>query len=237
MSAFCEPPTTTSTPHASVSSGTAPRLEIASTTSSASFPTAREIASTSATTPVEVSLCVVNTAVAPPSASADATSVGLRRLAPLVAQVDDLAAVRLGDRGPALAEVPERDDEHAVAGRAGVRDGALHRPGSGGGEDEHLAARAVHLGEPVEHPREHEAEVLRAVMDERARQRRHHLGRQRCGARCEESRRAAHREAEVTRAVRCGSAALRGVPRGLGGANPAAEAAADGRAYFLTFQE
>ena len=35
ISAFCEPVTTTSSPHASVSSGTAPRLETASTTMSA----------------------------------------------------------------------------------------------------------------------------------------------------------------------------------------------------------
>ena len=42
ISAFCEPETTTSRPHSSISSGTAPRLETASTTTSApaSFATA-----------------------------------------------------------------------------------------------------------------------------------------------------------------------------------------------------
>ena len=56
ISAFCEPETTTSIPQASVSSGTAPSDEIASTTSIAS-PTASLIARTSETTPVEVSDC------------------------------------------------------------------------------------------------------------------------------------------------------------------------------------
>ena len=52
ISAFCEPATTTSSPHSSVSSGTAPRLETASTTTSApaSFAAAASDR-TSATTP------------------------------------------------------------------------------------------------------------------------------------------------------------------------------------------
>jgi hypothetical protein len=56
MSAFCEPETTTSIPHASVSSGTAPSDETPSTTTRApaSFATAASVC-TSATTPVDVS--------------------------------------------------------------------------------------------------------------------------------------------------------------------------------------
>src|SRR3990167_2447870 len=60
--AFCEPDTTTSTPHASVSSGSAPSPLIASTTSAAEV-----LATTFAypwmswTTPVEVSQSVANT--------------------------------------------------------------------------------------------------------------------------------------------------------------------------------
>ena len=75
ISAFCEPEQTTSIPHASVSSGTAPRLEIASTTTSApaSFATAAS-ARTSATTPVEVSECVRYTTFAGRSASRAASS-------------------------------------------------------------------------------------------------------------------------------------------------------------------
>ena len=77
MSAFCEPETTTSRPQASVSHGTAPRLETASTTTSApaSFATAA-IACTSATTPVDVSDCTTQTAFASRSASRARTSSG-----------------------------------------------------------------------------------------------------------------------------------------------------------------
>ena len=75
--AFCDPPTHTSTPHASPSYGTAPRLEMPSTTRStpASF-VARPIASTSWMTPVEVSLCCVSTALAGASSNAALTSSG-----------------------------------------------------------------------------------------------------------------------------------------------------------------
>ena len=67
ISAFCDPETTASSPQESVSSGTAPRLETASTTTSApaSFAAAAR-PWTSATTPVEVSECVRNTTFAPP---------------------------------------------------------------------------------------------------------------------------------------------------------------------------
>ena len=73
ISAFCEPETTTSIPHASVSSGTAPSDEIASTTSVAS-PTASLIARTSETTPVEVSDCWQSTSSTPDSRTAAPTS-------------------------------------------------------------------------------------------------------------------------------------------------------------------
>ena len=78
MSAFWEPVATTSSSHSSVSSGTAPRLETASTTESA--PASRATAAsawTSATTPVEVSEWTRKTAFAPPaSASVRARSSG-----------------------------------------------------------------------------------------------------------------------------------------------------------------
>jgi hypothetical protein len=79
MRALWELVTTTSRPQLSVSSGTAARLEIASTAISASAPYKRSaIAWTSATTPVEVSECVRNTALAPPdSSSLAATSSAL----------------------------------------------------------------------------------------------------------------------------------------------------------------
>src|SRR3954470_6436802 len=75
MSAFCEPPMTTSIPQASVSSGTAPSEEIASTTTVAS-PTAALIACTSETTPVDVSDCVQRTTDAPLPATAAPISSG-----------------------------------------------------------------------------------------------------------------------------------------------------------------
>ena len=75
ISAFCEPERTTSTPQASVSSGTAPSEETASTTSVAS-PTAALIAWMSVTTPVEVSDCVQKTISAPLSATAAPISAG-----------------------------------------------------------------------------------------------------------------------------------------------------------------
>ena len=77
ISAFCEPETTTSSPHASVSQGTAPRLETASTTTSAppSFAAAAS-AWMSATTPVEVSECTTQTAFASRSRSRARTSSG-----------------------------------------------------------------------------------------------------------------------------------------------------------------
>ena len=78
MSAFCEPVTTTSAPQASVSSGTAPRLETASTidSASASAHTASS-GSRSQTTPVEVSEWTRNTVCAPLSVSAARRSSGL----------------------------------------------------------------------------------------------------------------------------------------------------------------
>ncbi len=66
--AFCEPVTTRSTPHASISNGTAPRPLTLSTRISASGASARTAAASSAMgfmTPVEVSLWVSSTAFTP----------------------------------------------------------------------------------------------------------------------------------------------------------------------------
>ena len=60
ISAFWDPDTTTSMPHSSIASSTPPRLETASTTSSAPIGrSASAIARTSWTTPVDVSECVM----------------------------------------------------------------------------------------------------------------------------------------------------------------------------------
>ena len=93
MSAFCEPATTTSRPHASVSSGTAPRLDTASTTTSAPASRAtRASACTSATTPVDVSEWTRTTTSAPVSAETGAKVVRLRRLPPGVPKLVDVRA-------------------------------------------------------------------------------------------------------------------------------------------------
>ncbi len=70
MSAFCDPDTTTSTPHSSVRRSTPPKLETASTTNAAPVGrTASAIPRTSCTTPVEVSDWVTYTAEAPTAAA------------------------------------------------------------------------------------------------------------------------------------------------------------------------
>ena len=181
ISAFCEPETTESSPHSSVSQGIAPRLEIASTPTSApaSFAAAAS-ARTSATTPVEVSDCVTSTALAPPSsASRAARSSADGRLAPLVADVVDLAAVGLGDLGPALAEVAGGDDDDAVARRGQVRDDRLEAGRSRGRVEEDVAVGAEDLLQPLEALLVGRLEVRAAVMDDRQRHRGEHLRRHR----------------------------------------------------------
>jgi hypothetical protein len=54
---------------------------------------------------------------------------------PLDADLVDLDAVGLTDLRPALAELAAVDDDHLVAGRAQVRDRALHRAGARRGEE------------------------------------------------------------------------------------------------------
>ena len=128
ISAFCEPETTTSMPHSSVSSGTAPRLETASTTETA--PASRAAAARLLHVGDDAGrrLAVrqqddARLALGEPRREI----VGDRRLAPLVFETVDLAAVRLGDLRPAVAERAAGDDADPLAGRAEVGDGRLHR--------------------------------------------------------------------------------------------------------------
>ena len=108
MSALWELVTTASRPQASVSSGTAARLEIASTAIKASEPLiAPAIARTSATTPVDVSeVRQEDDLGAAGLFEARRDVVGARALAPLVAKMVDVAAVGAGHRGPALPKKP-----------------------------------------------------------------------------------------------------------------------------------
>ncbi len=133
-------------------------------------------ASMSETTPVEVSEWVRNTAFAPPSsARRAATSLGVRRLAPLVCDRLDLAAVRLGELLPALAEVPRRDDDHPIARRAEVRDRRLHGARSRAGEEQDVGG-LEHRAQPLEAAPEDLAVVGAPVVDDRLGECRQHLG-------------------------------------------------------------
>ena len=79
MKAFCEPPMVTSRPQPSISSGMVPNPVMASTTKMASvLATARAMARTSWTAPVEVSEACTNTPlVAGSAASAASTRSGV----------------------------------------------------------------------------------------------------------------------------------------------------------------
>src|SRR5215470_15519294 len=103
--------------------------------------------------------------------------VGGRSFAPLVREPVDLAAERLRDRGPAVAECTGGDDADAVAGRAQVRDRRLHRPGAARREEEHLVLGAEDLLQARERAFVDDAEVGAAVVDDRLGRRREYLGR------------------------------------------------------------
>jgi hypothetical protein len=109
--------------------------------------------------------------------------LGVRSLAPGIAQVHEVAAVCARDRRPALAEVAVRDDEDPVAGRAEVGHGAVERSRTGGGVEEDVVLGAEDLVEALEHPRQDRAELRPPVVDHRRRHRTKHLGRDRCRSR------------------------------------------------------
>ena len=119
ISDFCEPATTTSTPHSSCGRSTAPRPETASTQSTEPCAVATSLsARMSLTTPVEVSDWVVNTARAgrPRPASASSSRRRVHLLAPLELQVHGVGAVGVAELRPALAELAARGDDGGLAG-------------------------------------------------------------------------------------------------------------------------
>ena len=105
--------------------------------------------------------------------------VRARRLAPLVLDGLDVGAVRRRELLPALAERAGGDDDHAVAGRAEVRDGRLHRPGAGAGEEQDVVRGAAHLPEPLERLAEELLVVGPAVVEHRLGERGQHFRRHR----------------------------------------------------------
>ena len=165
MSAFCEPVTTTSAPQASVSRGTAPRLETASTTERApASPQTASNGSRSQTTPVEVSEWTRKTVPASLSARAARRSSGFGA-SPDVGERHDVAPERARHRLPALPELALRDGEHPLARGEEVDDRRLEGAAAGRREDEHLVLRAEHLAEPLLCEPEHGREVRRAVVE------------------------------------------------------------------------
>ena len=186
MSAFCEPDTTTSTPHSSIGRSTTPSPDTASNTLTAPWAAATSAsARTSFSTPVEVSDCVVKSALTSPprSASARSTSAGVDLLAPLGLEVHGLGAVGIAQLRPALPELPGGRDDRDVARREQVRDRRLHRAGPGGGEQQHVVARLEDHLQALQHAGVDLDERGRAVVQDRLR---HHLRdrrRQRRGAR------------------------------------------------------
>jgi hypothetical protein len=96
--------------------------------------------------------------------------------------VDEVGAVRPDHRRPALAEVPGRDDEVALARGDEVGDRGLERAGAGGGEEQHVVLGAEGLTEAPEAAVVDRAEVRAAVVDDRLGERGEHLRRHRRGA-------------------------------------------------------
>jgi hypothetical protein len=101
--------------------------------------------------------------------------IGIRRLAPGVAEVRELAAVDLRLRGESLAEEAMRDHEHRIARRYEVLEDRLHRARSRRGQMDDVVLRAEDLLQPLGHALERAAEVRRAVVDHRRRRGCEHL--------------------------------------------------------------
>ncbi len=126
--------------------------------------------------------------------------------------MDELRAVRGDHLGPALAEVPGRDDEVPLTGVDEVRHRRLERAGSRRGEEEHVVVRPEDLLQAPEHAVVRPREVRAAVVHHRLGHDRQHLRRDGRRARGEEVALLAARASEPSRA-RGGRSATRAVPR------------------------
>ena len=136
---FCEPATTTSTPHSSMRKSIDARDEITSTRNNAGCPAAsiaRRSAAMSWTTPVEVSLCTTSTAF--DRVPAILAQPGFERgrvggVAPIVGQGLDLEPERLAAHAPIQRKIAGLDDQHLVAGREQVDECGFPGAVTGGG--------------------------------------------------------------------------------------------------------
>ena len=133
--AFCEPVTTTSTPQASISNGTAPRPETLSTRISASGLTSRIAAARTGDRVHHAGRRLVvgqqDRLVRRVRGERLADGAGIGRLAPLDVELRHVRAVDPGDLREPVAERADRDAEDAVAGRQRVDDRGLEPAAAG----------------------------------------------------------------------------------------------------------
>ena len=170
IQAFCEPVTTTSTPQASISNGTAPRPDTLSTRISAS---GRQLADDRGQLGDRVHdagrRLVVGQQDGPVAGRRARSSLADHRriggLAPLDLDLGDVGAVGPGDLGEPVAERADRHAEHAVARRQGVDDRRLEAAGPGGRDHRDVVGRPEVRLHARQDPLEHRRELGAAVVD------------------------------------------------------------------------
>ena len=90
--------------------------------------------------------------------------IGVGGGAPLELVANNLGAVRLGDRGEAVAEHADGDGEDAIAGAERVDDGSFETAGSGSRDREHIGRDAEDpvqsLGDALDDGRELRSTVI-----------------------------------------------------------------------------
>ena len=188
---FWLPTTATSTPQASVSSAIAPAPEMASTTSSVSGRplTTAPMPSMSCAAPVDDSLSCTNTPRIDGSASRAAlTAAGSDRLAPLGVE-SSRRSCRAPCRSPPSARrsCRRRAPAWCRPATACSTTRRFHRAAARRGEQQHVVLRLQERLQPRRGVAEDLAELVGAVMDDRARHRQLDFRRQRRRAGSEES--------------------------------------------------
>ena len=139
ISPFCEPATTTSTPHSSMRKSNEASEEIVSTRNKAgclAASIARRSAATGLATPVEVSLCTASTALIRCCAVRAQPRFELRRVdgaPPIVGQRFDIEPEGLAAHPPVQREETAFEHQHLVAGREQVDERRLPGPVPGRG--------------------------------------------------------------------------------------------------------
>ena len=207
---FCEPETTTSSPQASVSIGTAPRLETASIASRHLRPRVRSpIAWMSVTVAVEVSECTTTASRSVSSAIASATTAGSggrpHSHSSTVTSAPKARAIAT-QRSP---NAPGRDAQHAIARLDQVGEDRLERAGARGREQQHVVLGAEDELELAQHLAVGRDEGGAAVVLLRLALDGEHLGRHRHGAGREQKGRVSH-----GRSPRAEDAGRAAAPRG-----------------------